>query len=366
MVEELIYYKVLPFAVYGKKGELILSEGETLTPNKIATLRKMPVIYKKSKDDTEAIVDYNKMNAVDAELENLAKAKHPQLQPSGQPQQKEHEADASLIAKLDENIIIEKIDFIRPVEKRTHSYIDNINVDNYKGPLNKDSIIDYDVQIKIKTVFINALQLFQSGEIDKSLELFLEVRSKIIEELKALADNINKCSGLLFLGEYSNCHLLNTAMLSTALAMRVGYKEEALADVTLSALLHDIGKYRLSAMAPLKEHALLGYDIIKEEFKLPKRVAIAVLCHHENNDGSGYPNGLSGEQIDIPSNIISICSTFDNLVFNRTNFKINNNREALREMLNMGTGTFLPDLFYTFIHMFSYNDVKPLKEMVFE
>ena len=350
MVEELIYYKVLPFAVYGKKGELVFGAGETLTPEKIVILRNMPVIYKSAKDaqpaTEEAQIDdmINKLRALDnkTEAENIP------------------------VDKSDGDMIVEKFDFMRPVTRTTHSYIDNINIDNYKGPLNKDSVIDYDIQIKIKAVFIKALQLFQSGESEKALELFLEVRSKINEELNTLQEKIHKCSELLFLGEYNNCHLLNAAMLATALGMKLGFKGEQLHNLTLAALLHDIGKYRMNAMEAPREHVYLGYEIIKNEFRLPKSIAVAVLEHHENNDGSGYPKSLSGDQINIVANIINICSTFDNMIFNRTNFKIENNREALREMLNIGTSMFMPDLFYTFIHMFSYNDVKTLKEMLIE
>ena len=86
--------------------------------------------------------------------------------------------------------------------------------------------------------------------------------------------------------------------------------------------------------------------------------------HHENNDGSGYPQGLSSDYISEYSQIVNVANYYDNLAFNRTHNMVTNNKEALRTMLEVGTKKFSAKMLYTFIHMFNYDDSKSFKDMV--
>lgn len=99
--------------------------------------------------------------------------------------------------------------------------------------------------------------------------------------------------------------------------------------LTLAGLLHDIGKCRIphSIMAKpsslsneeydiVKRHCISGYTILKEH-PLDPRIKRAALMHHERNDGSGYPIGLMGEDIDEFAVIISIADVYDAMTTNR-------------------------------------------------
>ena len=341
LVEDLIYYRVLPYSVYDEEGRLLFELGTTVTPELISTLRKTEKIFKKNTNvkpnsATTTIVESNKDNTED-------------------------------IRQLFNNkTIVEKVDFIRHFAPQHHSLIDDVDINNYTGPLNKHSKFDFSLQIKMKTVFVNAMDLFIAGADQKSFQLLSEIRNKINTEIELLADEFNKFSELLFFGEYNYSHMLNTAMMANIFALKLGYSKNDVADITSAALLHDIGRFRSQGYNNVEDHTIIGYKLIKDKFKLSETIALAVLGHHENNDGSGYPQKLSGDQINVMSNIINICSTYDNLVFNRTPIKIYNNHDALRELLKIGTKSFLPEIFYTFIHMFSYNDITPLEDMIFE
>jgi len=152
--------------------------------------------------------------------------------------------------------------------------------------------------------------------------------------------------------------------------------ENIIFDVVLAGLLHDIGKTRLphellkksnltyQQQKLIQDHTKIGYKIIKIEMNLPENIAKVALDHHEHNDGSGYPNGKSGERINTESRIVSVSSYFDDLTFNRTSYKVKNTKEALRVMLSTGTKRFSAEALYTFIHMFSYNDTVNFEEMV--
>ena len=93
-------------------------------------------------------------------------------------------------------------------------------------------------------------------------------------------------------------------------------------------------------------------------------VAKIALQHHEFSNGSGYPYGISMQQIPIEVAIVCVCNFFDNLTSNKTKFKISNTREALKTMIKMGSQYFKADVLYAFVNMFSYNDTKNFTQMM--
>ena len=183
-----------------------------------------------------------------------------------------------------------------------------------------------------------------------------------------------KGSKVRFLGEYELCHPLNVAVISGLIAKKLEYTTLAVDQVILAGLLHDIGKIRIDlpdsqALLTMNEdevknHTIIGYRMIKDEFDLPEEVAKVALEHHENNDGSGYPQGLSSDYISEYSQIINVANYYDNLAFNRTHTMVTNNKEVLRTMLEVGTKKFSARMLYTFIHMFNYDDSKSFNDMV--
>ena len=177
------------------------------------------------------------------------------------------------------------------------------------------------------------------------------------------------------MGEYELCHPLNVAVISGLIARKLDFAPVAMDELLLSALLHDIGKLKIeipggsailtTSEDEVKEHTVIGYRMIKETFGLSEKIAKVALEHHENNDGSGYPRGLSNDLITEYSQIVNVANYYDNLASNRTHVVITNNREALREMLEIGTRKFSPKMLYTFIHMFNYDDIADFNSMMF-
>ena len=337
-IDELLKEKSLPFDIFNGDGDLVFAKGEQLDSERIAFLYNIPIILKNANPDKTE--EKNEV-VFSEEVEKLR-------------------------IKINNKKIHEKYDFMRSDLQVPRSLVDYVNMDNYTGPINKISKIEPNMQKKMKVVFINAIDIFKEHGGKQALELFQELKVKINEILFEIVPEVHKCSELIFLGEYEYCHMINTAIFATILAHKLGYKKEKTASITLAALLHDIGKYRMSETQPDTDHPKIGYEIAKNEFKLSRFISQAIYEHHENNNGSGFPQKLSGNQISIAANIINISSTFDNLLFNRTRIKIKNTREALRAMLSLNTNYFAPNVFYTFIHLFSYNDTMPLEDMLFE
>ena len=128
---------------------------------------------------------------------------------------------------------------------------------------------------------------------------------------------------------YTSGHQRRVARLSCAIAKELGWSEDRIEGLGTAGLLHDIGKIqvpsdiltkpgRLSAVEfeLIKSHAHAGYQILKA-IPFPWPVADAVAQHHERMDGSGYPGGLSGEQILMEARIIAVADVIEAMASHR-------------------------------------------------
>lgn len=129
------------------------------------------------------------------------------------------------------------------------------------------------------------------------------------------------------------------------------------------SLLHDIGKSQVSPdiinkKGPLsdlewdtmKKHPIYGFNIVSQ---IPKLITVAplILAHHEHWDGSGYPNGLKGDEIPLESRILAIADAYDAMTHNRSYRKAMSIEDAKNEILR-GSGTqFDPQLVENFMQI---------------
>lgn len=126
-------------------------------------------------------------------------------------------------------------------------------------------------------------------------------------------------------------HLKRVAHFSALLAQLAGVEEQDIITLKLAAPLHDVGKIGipdavLNHPGPLdsekwevmKTHAQLGHDLLCDSSRIVlKTGALISLTHHEKWDGSGYPNGLSGNEIHLYGRIVSLVDVFDALYHKR-------------------------------------------------
>lgn len=118
-------------------------------------------------------------------------------------------------------------------------------------------------------------------------------------------------------------HSVNVALISTILAVELGYDEKSMRELCIGALLHDIGKLLIpkailqkpgklneAEMEIMRQHSVLGYNIIANLDMRSGSKAI-VLQHHERLDGSGYPFGLFKNSISEGSKIVMLADTLD-------------------------------------------------------
>lgn len=124
-------------------------------------------------------------------------------------------------------------------------------------------------------------------------------------------------------------HSIRVANLSQRLATLLKLNGVDIFSIYKSGLFHDIGKIEIEEkvlnkpgkltdeeFAHIKEHSFYGFKMAKR-FNFDKYEALNILHHHENFDGSGYPEGLKGNKIPLGARIIRICDTFDALTSDR-------------------------------------------------
>jgi HD-GYP domain-containing protein (c-di-GMP phosphodiesterase class II) len=128
---------------------------------------------------------------------------------------------------------------------------------------------------------------------------------------------------------YTRGHSERVAFYSARIATYLGMSEEEVANVHLSGIIHDVGKIGIEDKILRKPAALTEdeYEIMKqhprkgehilEAVPLLKEMAGAGLMHHENWDGSGYPDGLKGEQIPLLGRIVCVADAFDAMTTDR-------------------------------------------------
>lgn len=342
-IEELLDEKALLYNVVDEVGNVLLKAGEILTPGKILQLRQIPKLYrldaKNTSQNTEKIVDLN------TNLNNS-------------------------------NVVFNEKSYLMTQVPRTVFSIDKLDTTNFNGVVNKTSKIDSLTQNRIKLFYTKILDAMKKNEYTNVVAMYNEIRDKIIYDIKTLLSAVSYFSQLKLLGEYSLCHSLNVGILSAALSYKLGLNQDLISDITLGALYHDIGKIYLPENVQTNEglsseefnvyksHPEVGYRILKEKLNIPENVAKIALNHHEIANGTGFPFGISLQNIDIQTSIVSVCNFFDNLTFNKTEYRVKNTREALKVMLQVGSSHFKAEVLYGFINMFSYNDTTPFEEMI--
>ncbi|MDE6983079.1 MAG: HD domain-containing protein [Lachnospiraceae bacterium] len=127
---------------------------------------------------------------------------------------------------------------------------------------------------------------------------------------------------------YSHC--IDTALLSVLLARWLHFSEADQMMAAACGLFHDIGKFVLPAGIPrtpgkltpdeiaiIKTHTTEGFHLLGRYGSIPDPVKNAALMHHEKCDGSGYPYGLTGDEIDRFSKIVAIADIFDAMLRQR-------------------------------------------------
>jgi putative nucleotidyltransferase with HDIG domain len=128
---------------------------------------------------------------------------------------------------------------------------------------------------------------------------------------------------------YTAGHQTRVADLAAAIARQMGLPDEQVHAIHLAGAVHDLGKIQIPSeilskpgkisdieFSLIKTHAQAGYDILKG-IRFPWPIAQMVYQHHERHDGSGYPQGLKGEDILLEARILAVADVVEAMYAHR-------------------------------------------------
>jgi PAS domain S-box-containing protein/putative nucleotidyltransferase with HDIG domain len=158
------------------------------------------------------------------------------------------------------------------------------------------------------------------GERENSIKRLREALGAMIRALATTAETRDP---------YTAGHQRRVADLARAIATEMGLTADNRDGIRMAAVIHDIGKISVPAeilsmprklteieFSLIKTHAQHGYDILRD-IEFPWPIARMVLEHHERMDGSGYPNGLTGDKLLIESRIIAVADVIEAIASHR-------------------------------------------------
>ena len=151
--------------------------------------------------------------------------------------------------------------------------------------------------------------------------------------------------------EYTGTHSRSVVVLAHQVAEAMRLDEKTLREVEFGALLHDVGKISVpneilskpgrltdEEMAVMRLHTLDGEEMLTRIGGTLEQAGVIVRSHHERFDGSGYPDGLAGEDIPIAARVITACDSFNAMTTDRPYRDALSLDEAIAELRD-GAGT---------------------------
>lgn len=189
---------------------------------------------------------------------------------------------------------------------------------------------------KIKDRLMN--EVAQLRQRIAGLEASKTERTRVEEELQHTLENLRKAMGATIQAiastvemrdPYTAGHQRRVANLARAIATEMGLSKEQVEGIRMAGVIHDLGKISVPAeiltkparltqieFNLVKAHPQVGYDILKR-IEFPWPIAQTVLQHHERMDGSGYPAGLSGEEILMEARILGLADVVEAMCSHR-------------------------------------------------
>ena len=225
------------------------------------------------------------------------------------------------------------------------------------GELARASKICADAKAAVTTMFQEA-RLGKAVNTESAQQLVAEISDSISRNPGALIS----LARLKDADDYTYMHSVAVCALMVALSRQLGHDAETTRSAGIAGLLHDLGKAlmpnevlnkpgKLSAeeFAIIKTHPNAGHKLLLASSGADALALDVVLRHHEKVDGSGYPDGLRGEQISVFAKMGAICDVYDAITSNRPYKAGWDPAESLRKMAEWSDGHFDQRIFQAFV-----------------
>ncbi len=211
----------------------------------------------------------------------------------------------------------------------------------------EEEIVKRTSALKKTTIELQELNARLTTEINERIQIEDALVKSLNSLERSISGTISTLSSIAEIRDpFTGGHQQRVAALSRAIALEIGLPEDETKGVYVAAMLHDIGKISIPGeilvktgqlneieYKYIKQHSQSGYDILKM-IEFPWPVAQIVLQHHENLDGTGYPQGLTGEGILLYAKIIRVADVVESMVSHRPYRKALGIDMAIEEITN--------------------------------
>lgn len=208
------------------------------------------------------------------------------------------------------------------------------------------------------------ISMFEEARMGKAVDT--GGAKKLVEEI---TDSVSRNPGALIslarlksADDYTYMHSVAVCAMMVALAKQLGLDEAQTKSAGLAGLMHDLGKALMPMevlnkpgkltdheFAIIKTHPEEGYKLLKSGTSADPVVMDVCLHHHEKTDGSGYPKGLSGDEISLFAKMGAVCDVYDAITSNRPYKAGWDPAESLRKMAEWANGHFDTKVFQAFV-----------------
>ncbi len=230
--------------------------------------------------------------------------------------------------------------------------------------LSQPLIIEDRLASEYKKSVENFKVIFKETRLGKKL-VHDELESCVEPLLEEIAGNNNIAKRLWQIescDEYTYDHSVQVCMIAALLGKWLGYKGHELKEIAIAGLMHDIGKINIpdeilnkpdelteEEFKIMKTHATLGYVLLMNNKDFEDHTLMAVFQHHEWYDGTGYPHGVKGKDINKYARIITIADVYSAMISDRVYRRRKTPFEVARLIMDSTFGCFDP--YYSMIFL---------------
>ena len=174
---------------------------------------------------------------------------------------------------------------------------------------------------------------------------------------------------------YTRGHVDRVTAYAQILARQLGWQGKRMDDLRFGAILHDIGKIHIrentlrknGPLSPeewdeIRKHPIIGAEMVKNIPYLAPAIP-AIKYHHERWDGSGYPFGLSGEDIPMLARIVMVADSFDAMTSTRAYQKARPIQRAYNELTSKAKTLYDPTVIAAFIRAWNAGEIQQIIEL---
>lgn len=267
---------------------------------------------------------------------------------------KQYVGSNTFIAKVDDGNIVAMLENTEASDAAT--IFENIKYDFSKLEPDKQISIEY------------AITMIDGNE-NSARNAFEEAkgsmrRKKMLKNASASSSLVESLKQALCESDFqTEEHVERTQKMAARLGREMNLSDTEIGKLELLAILHDIGKVAIpqhvlkkrGGLTPeerhiIEQHTVKGYRIAKSSPEL-EEIAEGILSHHEKWDGTGYPNGLAGEEIPLLARIISAVDSHDVMVNDRPYHKAMPEEDAIEELKRCAGTQFDPNVVQAFVNL---------------